>query len=108
MGLSRAFVQQQPILSFPNTSVITEPALTTASSVALASRPANNRRGFSVENDGTTPIVIAYSPTVTATARSIRLEIGDYYEDSFNWQGPISALSIGGSGTANFTEFTIV
>ncbi len=108
MALYRAFVQQSPITSFPNTSTVTEPAITTTTSVVLASRPAGNRRGFSIENDGTVPIVVAYAATVTATARSIRLEVGDYFEDNFNWQGAVSALSIGGSGTANITEFTIV
>lgn len=107
MGLYRAFVQSQPVVSFPNTAVVTEPALTVTSSVALAARPAGNRRGFTVENDGATPIVVAYAATVSATARTIRLEVNDYYEDGFNWQGAVSAMSIGGPGTANFTEFTL-
>lgn len=108
MALCRAFVQQSAITSFPNTSAVTEPVITATTSVVLATRPAGNRRGFSIENDGTFPIVVAYGATVTAAARSIRLEVGDYFEDDFNWQGAVSAMSIGGSGTANITEFTIV
>ncbi|MEK0193256.1 hypothetical protein [Microcoleus anatoxicus] len=108
MGLVRAFIQQAAITSFPNTSAVTEPAITTTSAVILAAKPAGNRRGFTVENDGTTPIVIAYAATVSATARTVRLEINDYYEDTLNWQGSVSALSIGGAGSANVTELTIV
>ncbi len=108
MALYRAFVQQSAITSFPNTSAVTEPAIAITTSIVLANRPAGNRRGFSIENDGAFPIVIAYGATVTAAARSIRLEVGDYFEDNFNWQGAISAMSIGGAGTANVTEFTIV
>ncbi|MCC3473991.1 MULTISPECIES: hypothetical protein [unclassified Microcoleus] len=108
MGLYRAFVQSATTNNFPNTSAVTEAALTTTASVVLANRPALNRRGFAIENDGTVPMIFAYGATVTAAARSIRLEPGDYFEDTFNWQGAISAMSVSGSGTANITELTIV
>jgi hypothetical protein len=108
MGLYRAFVQSTPINNFPNTSTVTEAALTTTASVILANRPSANRRGFAIENDGTAAMIFAYGATVTAAARSIRLEPGDYFEDTFNWQGAISAMSISGAGTANITELTIV
>lgn len=108
MGLYRAFVQSSTVNNFPNTSAVTESALTTTASVILANRPTANRRGFAIENDGATPIIFAYGATVTAAARSIRLEPGDYFEDTFNWQGAVSAMSIGATGSANITELTIV
>lgn len=108
MGLYRAFVQQPVANNFPNTSAVTESALTATVAIILANRPTANRRGFAIENDGATPIIFAYGATVTAAARSIRLEPGDYFEDTFNWQGPVSAMSIGASGSANITELTIV
>lgn len=108
MGLYRAFVQSPVANNFPNTSAVTEAALTATVIVILANRPTLNRRGFAIENDGATPIIFAYGATVTVAARSMRLEPGDYFEDTFNWQGPISAMSIGASGSANITELTIV
>lgn len=109
MGLYRAFVQQQPVNnSFPNTAVVSEAPLTTTASVILANRPAGNRRGFTIENDGAVAMVFAYGATVTAAARSIRLEPNDYFEDTLNWQGAVSAMSVSGTGTANITELTIV
>ena len=107
MALYRAFVQQS-VINFPNTALVTESALTTTASVILANRPTGNRRGFAIENDGTVPMIFAYGATVTAAARSIRLEPGDYFEDTFNWQGAISAMSVSGAGTVNITELTIV
>lgn len=107
MALYRAFVQQPTVISFPNASTVTEPAITTTTSVILPVRPTGNRRGFAIENDGTVPMIFAYAATVTLAARSIRLEPGDYFEDNFNWQGAISAMSIGGAGSANVTELTI-
>lgn len=108
MGLYRAFVQSAVTNNFPNTSAVTEAALTATTSVILANRPTNNRRGFAIENDGTVPMIFAYGATVTVAARSIRLEPGDFFEDNFNWQGPVSAMSIAGAGSANITELTIV
>ena len=108
MGLYRAFVQSPVVTNnFPNASSVTEAALTTTASVILANRPANNRRGFAIENDGTVAMVFAYGATVTAAARSIRLEPGDYFEDTLNWQGAVAAMSVGGAGAANITELTI-
>lgn len=108
MGLYRAFVQSAPTNNFPNTSAVTEAALTATPTVILANRPTGNRRGFAIENDGNTPIIFAYGTTLTVATRSIRLEVGDYFEDTFNWQGAISAASIGTGGSANITELTIV
>lgn len=108
MGLYRAFVQSSTVNNFPNTSAVTESELTTTASVILANRPTANRRGFAIENDGATPMIFAYGATVTVASRSIRLEPGDYFEDTFNWQGPISAMSIGETGSVNITELTIL
>lgn len=108
MGLYRAFVQQPVANNFPNTSAVTEVTLTATVAVILVTRPTLNRRGFAIENDGATPIIFAYGATVTAALRCIRLGPGDYFEDTFNWQGPVSAISIGASGSANITELTIV
>lgn len=108
MGLYRAFVQSSTANNFPNTSAVTKTALTATAGIILANRPTTNRRGFAIENDGATPIIFAYGATVTAAARSIRLEPGDYFEDTFKWQGAVSAMSIGATGSANITELTIV
>lgn len=87
----------------------------TSSVVVLPARLAGNRRGFAIENDGTTPIVIGYGSAVTASARSFRIEAKgsndatDYFEDPFMYQGAISALSVGAAGGAiNITELVII
>lgn len=108
MGLYRAFVQQSTVTSFPNTSTVTSAAVTTTTSVILANRPTGNRRGFSIENTGSVAIVFGYGATVTATARTVKLEPGDFFEDTFNWQGAVSGMSVSGSGTISIAELTIV
>lgn len=108
MALYRAFIQQSAATSFPNTSTVTTTAVTATTSVILPNRPTGNRRGFSIENNGSVAIIFAYGATVTASARSIRLEPGDYFEDNFSWQGAIAAMTVSGAGTVNVTELTIV
>lgn len=108
MGLYRAFVQQSASTSFPNTSTVAAVAVTATSSVILANRPTGNRRGFTIENNGLVAIIFGYGSTVTSAVRTIKLEPGDFFEDTFNWQGAISGMTVSGSGAVNIAELTIV
>jgi hypothetical protein len=108
MGLYRAFVQQVTTSAFPNTSTVAAVAVTATSSVILANRPAGNRRGFTIENNGTVAMIFGYGATVSSAVRTIKLEPGDFFEDTFNWQGAISGMTVTGTGTVNIAELTII
>lgn len=109
MPLYRAFVQPAPTpVAFPTiASPIVDAALTVTSSMPLSGRTDARRRSLIIKNKGTVPILFAYGATVSATAFTERLEPGDSWEDTTNWQGAIAAMSIGGAGSANITELLI-
>jgi hypothetical protein len=52
-------------------------------------------------------MVFALGATVSVGARTARLEAGDVYEDTNNWQGAVHSLSIGSAGNVNVTELLI-
>jgi len=115
MGLSRSFVQAQantttwvPINQFPNRATITNVNLSTTPTLICPDRSStSHRRGILIEN-GSTPMIFAFAPTVSATQRTALLNANDFYDDECGWQGPVSAATVVGTGTANITEMTII
>lgn len=115
MGLSRAFTQATPtatvvpVNQYPNVASITDLTnLTATPAVPLPARTANNRRGFTIENDGTTSILFGYGTTVSPAARTGVLFPSDFYEDITGWQGSVAVASIGNGGGCNITEMVII
>jgi hypothetical protein len=116
MGLSRAFTQQSTPTSsvaanqYPNSSTVVDMTnLSTTPSIALTTRPLNNRRGFVVENDGTLPVIFANGSTVSLSARTALLFPNDVWEDLSGWQGQVTVAAVGsGAGAANITEMVYI
>jgi hypothetical protein len=115
MGLSRAFTQVTPTTGvtptnqYPNSASITDLTNLTASPVVpLPARTANNRRGFLIENDGTTSVLFAYGTTVSVSVRTGLLFPNDFFEDITGYQGPVAFASIGNGGAANITETVLI
>lgn len=109
MPLYRAFVQPvaAPVVYPTVASPIVDAALTTTVSTPLPARTDARRRSLIIKNKGTVAMIFAYGATVSATTFTERLEPGDTWEDTTNWQGAITAMSIGGNGAANITELLI-
>lgn len=111
MGLYKAFTQQSSIsaaTSFPKSGSTSEATLGTTPAFIAIARPLGNRRGLIIENDGVNPMVFSLGTTVTVAARTARLDPGDYWEDPYNWQGPVTAMSVSGQANANITELVII
>lgn len=53
-------------------------------------------------------MVFNLGTTVSVTTRTAKLDPGDYWEDPYNWQGPVFAMSLNGQATANVTELVII
>jgi hypothetical protein len=92
----------------PNTATVTEASIGTAPGlIAIDRSVTGNRRGLTIENEGPNSIFFSYGTSVSETARTIQLFPGDYFEDVYNWQGPVTAISTGIT-TANVTELVII
>jgi len=113
MTLVRAFTQittpsTVPTNQYPNSATITDLALTTTPVVALPARSANNRRGFLIENDGSSSMIFGYGSTVSVASRTALLFPNDFYEDTSGWQGPVAVASVTTPGAANITEMVYI
>lgn len=85
------------------TATLTQPAssLTTAVFSALNL----NRKGWAVYNDSTANLLIAFAATTTATAYTVKVPAGQYYEIPFRgYTGIISGLWDAVNGSARVTE----
>jgi hypothetical protein len=96
-------------LKFPTTASIAEATLgSTPSLIAIDRSAQKSRRGLTIENDGQNPLIFGYGTAVSLSARTIQLFPGDYFEDIYNYQGPVTAMSVSGVATANITEIVII
>ncbi len=110
MGLYKAFTQQSSIsvaTSFPNQSSTTDATLGTAPALIAIAR-SGNRRGLIIENDGANSMAFNLGTTVSVATRTAKLDPGDYWEDPYNWQGPIFGISLNGQSTVNVTELVVI
>jgi hypothetical protein len=109
MGLYNSNGTNGQNLGFPTTASITEAALgSTPSLIAIDRSAQKTRRGLTIENDGQNPLIFGYGTTVSVSARTIQLFPGDYFEDIYNYQGPITAMSVSGTAIANITEIVVI
>jgi hypothetical protein len=109
MQLVRALVEGGPQVA------VTEPAQTSIADTAeliLAANP--KRKGFMVQNTGTTVIKLTFGPTSpTQDAYHVAVKggtagndgLGSLYYDS-GWVGEVRAISSAAGGTLVLTEFT--
>lgn len=109
MGLVRA--QQQQTVRLPNSSVTTNPSIgTTPSIIGIDRSTAKNRCTFTIYNSGSLPILLGHGNTVSAATQVARLESMDFYyeEPTACFQGPISAMAVGGSTPVNCEDLIII
>jgi hypothetical protein len=76
-----------------------------ATSVSLLASSAS-RKGFSVFNDSTQKLYIAYGATASTSAFTVLLQPGAYYENNTLYTGAISGIWASANGNARVTELT--
>jgi len=111
MGLVRAFVQEKQQTRLPNVSTPTNPSVGTSSTIIGVDRSAlKNRCTFTVYNSSSFPLILGHGSTVSVATHFARLEPTDFYyeEPTACFQGPISAMAIGGTAIINCEDLTII
>lgn len=86
------------------TGTITSVAASATSVTILVSNA--GRKGFSLYNDSTSILKIAYAATASATAFTVSLQPGSYFENSVNYTGIVTGIWNSAAGSARVTELT--
>lgn len=88
-----------------NTGVLTQPTVTTTSSVIAAADPA--RVGLVIHNTSGRKLFVAFAATASAVIYTVELSNGAVYEMPKDfYTGVVSAVTSSGSGTIAVTEIT--
>lgn len=80
----------------------TSPALTTASSTALALN--TNRIGATIFNEGPSTAYVKLGGTASATSYTVQVLINSYFEIPFQYTGIVDAICVSGTAQLRVTE----